>query len=92
MHPSGPKYLILASERGNFKLFGFICLLYLRKFELFGARLLKKRVIIIFRKLGVPYLGVLIIGILLFRVLFIWVYVILTLRAQVPNNHIYSPE
>ena len=30
----------LDSERGNFKLFG---LKYFRKFELFGARLLKKR-------------------------------------------------
>ena len=34
----------LDSERGNFKLFGLIYWLYLRKFELFGARLLKKRV------------------------------------------------
>ena len=33
----------LDSERGNFKLFGLIYQLYLRKFELFGARLLKKR-------------------------------------------------
>ena len=31
------------SERGNFKLFGLIQWLYLREFELFGARLLKKR-------------------------------------------------
>ena len=34
---------VLDSERGNFKLFGLIYWLYLRKFELFGARLLKKR-------------------------------------------------
>ena len=33
----------LDNERGNFKLFGLIYKLYLRKFELFGARLLKKR-------------------------------------------------
>ena len=31
------------SERVNFKLFGLIYYLHLRKFELFGARLLKKR-------------------------------------------------
>ena len=31
------------SEWGNFELFGRIYWLYLRKFELFGARLLKKR-------------------------------------------------
>ena len=37
--------LLLDSERGNFKLFGLIFQLYLRKFELFGARLLKKRVL-----------------------------------------------
>ena len=34
----------LNSERGNFKLFGLIYQLYLKKFELLGARLLKKRV------------------------------------------------
>ena len=33
----------LDSERGNFKLFGLIYWLYLVKFELFAARLLKKR-------------------------------------------------
>ena len=33
----------LDSERGNFKLFGLIYWLYLLKFELFAARLLKKR-------------------------------------------------
>ena len=33
----------LDSERGNFKFFGFIYWLYLRKFELLGGRLLKKR-------------------------------------------------
>ena len=33
----------LDSERGNFKLFAHIYWLYLRKIELFGARLLKKR-------------------------------------------------
>ena len=33
-------FCYLDSERGNFKLFGHI---YPRKFELFGARLLKKR-------------------------------------------------
>ena len=32
----------LHSERGNFKLFGFMYQLYLKRFELFGARLLKK--------------------------------------------------
>ena len=37
--------VILDSERGNFKLFGVIYLLYLKKFEHFGARLLKNRVI-----------------------------------------------
>ena len=36
---------ILDSERRNFKLFGLIYSLYLRKFKLFGARLLKKRAI-----------------------------------------------
>ena len=35
--------IFLDGERGNFKLFGLIYWLYLRKFELFGARLLKKR-------------------------------------------------
>ena len=34
----------LDSERGNFKLFGLIYFLNLRKFELLGSRLLKKRV------------------------------------------------
>ena len=33
----------LDSERGNFRLFGLIYQLYFRKFELFAARLLKKR-------------------------------------------------
>ena len=37
--------LVLDSERGNFKLLGLIYQLYLRKFELFGARLLRKRVV-----------------------------------------------
>ena len=49
--------LDLDSERGNFKLFGFIYLLYLRKFELFVARLLKQRVTINL-KLDGPFLGV----------------------------------
>ena len=35
--------MLYLSERGNFKLFGLVYQLYLRKFELFGARLLKKR-------------------------------------------------
>ena len=39
----GLQWCYLDSERGNFKLFGFIYWLYLREFELFGARLLKKR-------------------------------------------------
>ena len=38
-----PGSLNLDSERGNFKLFGLIYWLYLKKLELFGARLLKKR-------------------------------------------------
>ena len=36
-------FYLLDSEWGNFKVFGLQNLLYLRKFELFGARLLKKR-------------------------------------------------
>ena len=34
---------VLDSEQGNFNLFGLIYSLYLRKIELFGARLLKKK-------------------------------------------------
>ena len=36
-------FIYLDSKRGNFKLFGLIYWLYLRKFKLLGARLLRKR-------------------------------------------------
>ena len=45
--------ILLHSERGNFKLFGLIYKLYFRKFELFGARLLKKRVKVLIIGTGV---------------------------------------
>ena len=47
----------LDSERGNFRLFGLIKWLYLRKFELFGPRLLKKRVDDYIGSIGIECLG-----------------------------------
>ena len=43
--PQNP--ILLDSERGNFKLLGLMYSLCIGKFELFGVRLLKKRVLLI---------------------------------------------